>query len=109
MPFLGVRPPCLRASASKHWTASAVNPLAPTATRYNHLSARGCGEIGRRARLRIWFPKGSGGSSPFIRTNPVTFDILPLRFEFDPLDTIHSPAGKAANILRGALGLTLDP
>src|SRR3954452_701476 len=76
---------------------------------YNHLSARGCGEIGRRARLRIWFPRGSGGSSPFIRTNPVTFDILPLRFEFDALDTIHFPAGQAANILRGALCLTLDP
>ena len=29
----------------------------------------GCGEIGRRARLRIWSSREGGGSSPLIRTN----------------------------------------
>lgn len=33
------------------------------------------------------------------------FDFFPLRFEFRALESLHFPPGKAANILRGALGV----
>src|SRR5690606_19540117 len=33
-------------------------------------SLRESGGIGRRARLRIWWPRGRGGSSPPFRTGP---------------------------------------
>jgi hypothetical protein len=33
------------------------------------------------------------------------FQFLPLRFEFIALESLHFPAGKAGNILRGALGV----
>jgi hypothetical protein len=35
----------------------------------------------------------------------VTFDVYPLRFEFSAMEPLFFPPGKAANILRGALGV----
>lgn len=35
------------------------------------------------------------------------FDLIALRLEFTAQDTIHFPTGKAANVLRGALGMAL--
>jgi hypothetical protein len=35
------------------------------------------------------------------------FDLIPLRLDFKARDPLHFPAGKSANILRGALGLAL--
>jgi hypothetical protein len=37
------------------------------------------------------------------------FDLLPLRLDFTAHDTLHFPPGKAANLLRGAFGMALDP
>jgi hypothetical protein len=34
----------------------------------------------------------------------VTFEVLPLRFEFEALDEIHLPVGRTGNVFRGALG-----
>jgi hypothetical protein len=39
----------------------------------------------------------------------VRFDLLPLRLDFTAHDTLHFPPGKAANLLRGAFGMALDP
>jgi hypothetical protein len=36
-------------------------------------------------------------------------EVLPLRLDFNALDSIHFPPGKAANVLRGALGMALAP
>jgi hypothetical protein len=35
------------------------------------------------------------------------FDLIPLRLDFKARDTLHFPAGKSANILRGAFGMAL--
>ena len=37
------------------------------------------------------------------------FQLLPLRLDFTAHDTLHFPPGKAANVLRGAFGMALDP
>ncbi len=50
---LPTAPACCQADARDYHARAAVG---------------GCGGIGRRARLKIWFPQGSGGSSPSTRT-----------------------------------------
>lgn len=42
---------------------------------------------------------------PYNNALNVTFDFYPLRFEFTARDSLYFPPGKAANILRGALGV----
>src|SRR4051794_10563729 len=42
-------------------------------------------------------------------TRSVELDVMAMRLEFEAVDPIHFPAGKAANILRGSLGLALPP
>jgi hypothetical protein len=37
----------------------------------------------------------------------MTFDLIPLRCRFTAVDPVHFPAGKAGNVLRGALGIAL--
>ena len=57
----------------------------------------GCGGTGRRARLKIWFPQGSGGSSPSTRT--IDFRVSrtngglarPPGFAFPPVMAFASP------------------
>ena len=37
------------------------------------------------------------------------FDLLPLRLDFTARESLHFPPNKAANVLRGAFGMALDP
>ncbi len=39
--------------------------------------------------------------------NPMTFDLRPLQFEFLAKQSVHFPIGKASNVVRSALGVTL--
>jgi hypothetical protein len=44
---------------------------------------------------------------PLARAGQMRFEFLPLRFEFTARESLFFPPGKAANTLRGALGLTM--
>ena len=72
---------------------------------YNRVQNQcGCGETGRRARFRFWFPQGSGGSSPLIRTN--VFNCLQrflsafVNFAKGLLKPVRSPTAVASGAAR---------
>ena len=51
--------------------------------------------------------RSTNGSGAAQDNKDVHFRLLPLRFEFLARESIHFPEGKAANVLRGALGTIL--